>query len=749
MSFFFAHPKTKRVPDLTGLQLHTSINSIPIPIIYGMPRTTMNLLYANGYHSRRIGAGGGKGLLTGGKGGQSQTQYYVTFIGAICEGPITGIAGVFDNLQVYTPTSAPPGKVFTIFYGSPTQAPWSVISTSWPGDAFGYKDTAYIGFYDWPMDSPASLPAINFIPIGRFAGTCPLNVFVAPNGDTYLMDADPAQCIYDFFTNAVYGVGFPVTFISTTSLFTSENGFNSDIGDSALSTYCQAVGLGWSLVLNNSEPASSILDRWCKNLVVAPVWTGTVLKFIPYFDGYTGANPNYDVAHATVPLKFFRANVTPLFDLTDDDFIQADEGEDPVVVTRIDTADVKNIVRLDYKQRGVQYNPSTAEAKDENAVELYGPRIERLGIADEFTHENYADVSVQMQLQRNVAIRNIYTFRLPWAYCVLEPMDIVTLTDDVLGLDQFPVRIRSIEEDEKGILTIIAEEFPVGAATPTFYERQRNIPPAPPVTNVEPPPVNPPMFVEPTIQMLVASGDPAPTLFVGLSGGPDGTFSEDWGGANIFLSNDGVTYVQVATVNQAARMGVTTAPLPAFTGSNPDNTNTLSVNLSQSDAILDSVTSVQAAAGLSLCAIVDVNGDLELLSYTTATLTGANTFNLTGLYRGLYGTVACAHGTDSQFMRVDNYLPEQTIPPEFNGTIVYFKFQSFNVWGLQPEDISTCVAYTYTPQGWGVNLAVNPIFSTLIAGGTVDLLSATSDPIDLNSGGIGACAPIVFTLDLE
>ena len=39
-------------------------------------------------------------------------------------------------------------------------------------------------------------------------------------------------------------------------------------------------------------------------------------------------------------------------------------------------------------------------------------------------------------------------------------MDVVTINDANLGLSQFPVRVTTIEEDEKGILTITVEEFP-------------------------------------------------------------------------------------------------------------------------------------------------------------------------------------------------------------------------------------------------------------------------------------------------
>ncbi len=57
-------------------------------------------------------------------------------------------------------------------------------------------------------------------------------------------------------------------------------------------------------------------------------------------------------------------------------------------------------------------------------------------------------------------MRNIYKFKLGWRYALLEPMDIVLISDAALGLSQAPVRITQIEEDQDGELTITAEEIP-------------------------------------------------------------------------------------------------------------------------------------------------------------------------------------------------------------------------------------------------------------------------------------------------
>ena len=106
-----------------------------------------------------------------------------------------------------------------------------------------------------------------------------------------------------------------------------------------------------------------------------------------------------------------------------------------------------------------------------------------------------------------------------------------------------------------------------------------------------------------------------------------------------------------------------------------------------------------AAQGLSLCYV-----DGELLAYQNEALTTANNYNLTGLHRGLYGSSAGAHGSGTQFALLANAnVFKFTLPTNTSliGQVVYFKFQSFNIYGSATQDISTCTAFPYTVTGLG------------------------------------------------
>lgn len=753
MGFLFARNKKNAVPEVTGLQIQTAVNVVSIAICWGTPRVPINIIYANGFKSvkQKSGGAGGKGLFgNGGKGQVTGIKYYATFIGAMCEGETQTIAAMFENANVYTLATLPAGKAITYFNGSSTQNPWSAIANQWPEDAFSYRHTSYCGFDNYELDSSGTIPQINFLVVAKYAADFPLYRYTAPDTSTWLFDADPAEVVYDFLTNPTYGVMFPTSYIDTTTIYTSPDGFDSSIGDAALSTYCQAVGLGWSICLNNPEPASTILDRWFKNLAVAPLWTGNKLKFIPYADTKYTLNPGYDDAKAIVAKKYYTPTTTPLFSLKDDDFIQTEGDEDPVVLSRIDTRDAKNIVRVNFRDRYNYFNDNVAEAKDELAMELYGPRLDNSGAAEEFSLMAYAANSAQLQLQRNQSVRNTATFKLPPQWVILEPMDVIVITETKLGLTEFPVRIRSVTEDEKGLLEFVCEEFRAGSMQPVLYNRQNNAPPPVIATAITAPSVNPPIILEPTAELLAARGESNPTVIVALSGGPNGVFDPNWGGADVYFSLDDITYSQFGTVTGPANMGVTANSLPAYSGGNPDTVDSLLVNLTESSGSLTSVTTTAAAAGESLAAIVEPDGTYELISFTDALLVGSSQYELTGLYRGMFGTQACAHNAGSSFVRLDGLVFETPLQSSYIGKTIFAKFTSFNIFGSGLQDLSQTEVYSYTPSGYGVGYVSNPLAFDLQSAGpyTIDLPTYTTNAtLDLGSVG-GECAPISLAVDL-
>ena len=131
-----------------------------------------------------------------------------------------------------------------------------------------------------------------------------------------------------------------------------------------------------------------------------------------------------------------------------------------MLLSRTDPAQVTNWLSLEYMDSGNSYNPQLVAVFDQGLIDQYGIRSEPPVQAHEFTNPASAGIAAQLLLQRKAYIRNTYRFKLGWRYALLEPMDIVQVTDATLGLEQKAVRITAIEEDDNGELTITAEEIP-------------------------------------------------------------------------------------------------------------------------------------------------------------------------------------------------------------------------------------------------------------------------------------------------
>ena len=138
------------------------------------------------------------------------------------------------------------------------------MAALYPQNALAYQGTAYLWAGGYNLGDTASIGNHNVEVYGPLAGT-------GANG----IDADPALVIQDFLTNAQYGCGFNPASIDGGSLFANPDSFQA---------YCRAMGYAFSPALTNQEQASSILTRWLQIFSTAAVWSGGLLKFIPYGD---------------------------------------------------------------------------------------------------------------------------------------------------------------------------------------------------------------------------------------------------------------------------------------------------------------------------------------------------------------------------------------------------------------------------------------------------------------------------------
>lgn len=717
----------KVIPEFTGLQVNTAVQSLPIPLIYGSPRCNLNLIYYNGFQVVQQQQQSGKGVLSGGKGGGGSPPYYATLIMALGEGPISAVTAIYQDSAIYTPTTFPTNGSF-FFTGSDVQAPWSYIVSKWPNDARPYKDVAYYGFPNAQLDSSATVPQIGIVPVGILSGSSPLNnSFITITSGQYdtsgnptsfignlplgTCDADPGQVLLDILTNTRYGAGFPAAFICTSDLISSAQAYDPNYGDAAISTYCQAVGLAWSLLINNADSCNTLLDRLCNNLNVAPVWDGALLRFIPYWDQFCGNNPGWYSGNG-IAQKYFNPYLQSICQIGLNDILQPDtQDDDPIQFSRKNPQLVFNTVRMSFKDRTNFFNDNPVEAKDEVHAELYGSRIDNIGTATEFTLAAYANVAAQMRLRHNIATMRSFTFRLNPLWAWLCPMQLVQIPDPINLSSFITVRIQAVEDQEDETVIISADEFTGGAVAPTLIPVSPTTPPDQGQTNVPAAPAFPPVIFEPTSALLTAQNFSTNQVLVGVSGGYNGLVDGYYGGCFVWVSTDGVHYEVEGQVNGPSAIGVLSAPLPAYGGGNPDNTDTLIVNMAQSGLTLPSTSAAAAAAFRSIFVVKDATG-YELMSYTSSVMSGFDTYSLTGLYRGLYGTTSRTFGPGAQFLCFQqgstNFL-ETALSSTYIGKTIYIKLQAYNAFNNSTQSLSACQVYQYIVTGPGGAYQIPPM----------------------------------------
>lgn len=648
-----AKPISQTEPAIGALRVQTSSYGLPIPLVYGTNRVSGNLIWYGDFISiahKSQPAAGGKG--GGGDFSSTSYTYKVACAFGLCEGPIAGVGTVWQGKNKIADPQTALGFVF--FDGSYTQAPWGHLTSYHPAEALNYRGTGYAANASYDLGSDASLPNHNFEVKGRliYSG---------------IDDANPKDVIVDLLSNVNYGVGFPAENIDTLSAFDE---------------YCRAYGLFISPVWNQQRAAHEMITEALEVLNAEIFWSEDKIKIVPYADEARTANG------AT-----YTPNLTPLYDLSDDDFL---DESDPVKGTRKSPADMYNQVRIEFDNRANDYNVEPIEAKDQANIELYGLRAYNTISAKFICEKSVAQQCAEMKKQRLLYIANEYTFRLGWRFARLEPMDLVTLTDPGLELDHAPVLITEIEEDEEGGLTIRAEEYPYGVSSAAVYPKQ-GVNGYAADYNVAPGNVNAPLIFEPPTSL---SG--APQLWMAVSGG------ENYGGCEVWASADNATYARIGEIIGGARQGVLSASLAA--GSNPDITNALRVDLTQSRGQLYSGTQQDAADRITLCYV-----DGELIAYETATLTSLYHYDLNYLVRANYATVNAAHNSGTKFARLDQSIFKHDYEADQIDRTVYLKFLAFNQYSGARQSLADVSAYPYTisgaPVGEVTGLALEQAFT--------------------------------------
>jgi Putative phage tail protein len=642
MSGLLGGQKSSKPPHLNNIVVQQSAYGIPLTIGWGTNRTQANLVWYNGFRAvaQKQSSGKGGGSVTTGY------SYYASVIMALGEGPITAVRTVYKDQNVYKNGSktALQQAGLSLNVGSQGQATWGYLTTNYPTQALGYSRTAICYASNYPLTSGANLSNHSFEV--QWATRATVN-------SVTIDDALLPDIVTDFLTNSIYGV----------PLWGS--GLLADM--TACRTYVTAAGLWISPVLASNRTAADCLTEWLDASNCDAVFSGGQLKIVPLGDTAITANG-----------VTYTPNLTPSYNLTEDDFIVQNAGEDPVKIGLAKQADAFNSVQIEFSDRALNYNTNTALADDMASIANYGSRREDPHTLHCICDATVASAIAQLRVQRLSNLRRSFTFNLDWRYCLLEPLDLVTLTSG--DLNQILVRINEVKENADGGLEVTAEEMLVGANHAATYTRQTTSGTIID-TSIAPGSVSAPVLINPP--RTLTNGDTQIWLAVSST-------SASWGGCQVYTSLDGVNYQFQGTITSPARYGTLTSSLGAV--ADPDTTSSFGVNLSASLGSLNTATAADANGGSTLCLI-----DSELITYQAATLTSTYNYTLgTLLRRGQLGTTVAAHSSGAPFIRLDGGIFKYSYTANQNGKTVYVKFCSFNVYGQSTEDISTVTAYSTT-----------------------------------------------------
>jgi hypothetical protein len=744
---FGGGPKVdQKAPVAADLRVSTSAYGAPIPIVYGATRVAVNCIWYGDFQAipQTTSVGGGKG--GGGGNVVSGYDYRCAIAMALCEGPISKIGklwagsnsyvdnastgnvtisqivnvdvsngpqiitvdqaanlvaspepvvqvwfssvggiAAFGSYQTLTPTIeyTRSGGVFTftnafvsttgsytgqvkitytyspvssltslaqlgltLFNGTLAQNAWSYLTSAHAGQDLAYRGVAYLANASYDMGNSAQMPNLNAEVYSNFHY----------GGTVY--GALPPDIMLDLLTNPVYGGFFDYAKLGDLSDYRS---------------YCIANGFFLSCAYTQQKPLNQMLQDLADITNSNFVFGDKRLRVVPYADQQVVGNG-----------VTWNPNLAAVYNLLDDDLLPASSEQGPIVLARKSPEDRYNALNVVYCSRARNYQSSIQTAKDESLINAYGlKQAPDLDVKDKVADDSIAKTISQLALQRHVAVNNTYQFTLPFRYFLLEPMDLITVTDATLGLNSALVRITEISETGSGELSVTAEEVPVGAASSVLYPQSVG---SGYTTNYNalPSSIQAPMFFEMPEDLAGATG-----ITVGIA--TAGQLNDPlYGGCRAWLSYDGTTYEDVGKVFGIARYGT-------LTGAIGSGGSSLGVQLAGNGAALASATTTAANQGANLSVLMS-GASQEFLAFEA--VSGTNPYTCSTLHRGLHYSNALAWGSGAPFARIDEKI--LTTPPiqvSQIGTTVYFKFTAFNLFGSGEQSLASVTAYPYTVTG--------------------------------------------------
>ena len=621
------HNTTISSNKISSFTVSTAEYGSTVPEILGTTRISPNVIYYDDFtaHEHRESQKSGKG------GGGSTTTtisytYTVAVILALCEGQIGGIGKMWKDKTIYQYPNGDLG--LTLFDGAEDQQPWAYTAGKHPDKALAYSGLAYMaGVID--LGDSGSMSTFNFEVKGKLLDT----------GDG--VDVNPA----DYILYILSKIGLEGLEI---------------VGIDNYREYCKQADF---LISTPSDDTDAKTAREIINDIATVTnayifWSNNKLKIVPRADRAVGT---------WYPDKTIRYNLTP------DDFIPQTGGV-CISYSRKDSSEIYNRISVEFLNRANAYEKEVVNYQDNEDIKEFGVRQASTTSAHYLYTKTRAVKLAEELCRKNKYERVQYTFKLDWAFCRLEPGDLVMLNDPLMGIENQPAMISSATEGTDGIITFTAISRAKGVYSEAEYDVHEN---ERPIIDFNPDPgdCEPPMIFQPPALMTSADNE----VWIGTWGK-----NPNWGGCSVWVSDTNQYYKKLGTIDNRARYGTLVEPMA-------EGASSMRITIGQGDFI--SVDAESAENGDTVMVV-----DNEAMSYTTAKLLSDGSWQLSGLVRGQYNSEQVSHKAGAAVARCDETFLKSGLSNSYIGKTIYFKLTAFNVFGGMEQSLADVPAYAFMPQ---------------------------------------------------
>lgn len=262
------------------------------------------------------------------------------------------------------------------------------------------------------------------------------------------LDAVPADVISDLLTSSLfYGAGLDA---SRFDLVHGPDGLEA----SGFTRACEQRGFSISMLLSGQRTIADVIEEITRACDAILVDSGGVLKAYPL-----GERPVGTYAPAN----------RPVYELGYWDFCPQREGDDPVQVSISQDSSAYNVVPVEFTDREASYSKQVADVPEAADVAERGERVASPASLPCIMRREHAEEISQVMGMRIVNGRAVFSFRVAWNRGVLlEPGDVLTISDTKFGLVALGVRVTSSAETPDGAYTITAERY-LGELGTTVY----------------------------------------------------------------------------------------------------------------------------------------------------------------------------------------------------------------------------------------------------------------------------------------